>query len=738
MTVQEAFALALRHHQGGRLAEAEVLYRQILAAQPDCADAWHLLGVIAHRHGRLDLGVEWIRRALALDSTNPVAHYNLANALKDQGRLEDAILEFRQALALNPDSPEAQNNLGNTLHQLGRFDEAILHCRRAVDLRPDFVQAHYNLGNALKDLHRFPEAVAAYRRSLELDRQFVQGYNNLGIALAGQKDYQTAIASFEEAIRLDPHSARTHNNLGKAFVELRRLDEAVAAYRRALALQPDYADAHVNLGLALREQGCLDEAVAHHRQAITLRPDFAEAYNNLGNTLTVQGDLDNALAAYRESLRLQPDSPKVHSNIILALHSHPAQDAAAIRAEHERWNARFCAPFRGSRPRLDPDRRPERRLRLGYVSPDFRDHVVGRNLLPLFRHHHHDQFEIFCYSDAPRSDQITAEYRQLSDTWRDIMGVADTAVARLVREDRIDILVDLAQHTGGNRLPVFAHQPAPVQVSFAGYPDSAGLETIRYRLSDRWLENTAENASLPSSRCATGPPPPASCPLDPASGLYLLDSFWCYDPCGVTLDVTELPAATQGFVTFGCLNSFCKINEPTLRMWARVLAQVPDSRLHVLSAAGSHRQRMLDDLARQGIPPERIEFVLPRSRQPYLELYHQLDVFLDTFPYNGHTTSLDALWMGVPVVSLAGEVRVSRGCWSILNNLGLPELVGHSADDYVRIAADLARDRARLTHLRSTLRTRLENSLLMDATHFTAQIESAFRAIWRHSCAHEV
>jgi len=317
------------------------------------------------------------------------------------------------------------------------------------------------------------------------------------------------------------------------------------------------------------------------------------------------------------------------------------------------------------------------------------------------------------------------------------IGVSDEAFAAMVEKDQIDILVDLTQHLEGNRLPVFAQQPAPVQVSFAGYPESTGLEAIGYRISDRWLEAGSgecgwkPEADLPSANSeqrSSGSTP------QPAERVFLIDSFWCYDPCGMDVPAGALPARENGFVTFGCLNNFGKVNDVVLKLWARVLREVQGSRLVLLTKPGSHRERTLDFLAGEGLVAERIEFVAARPRQDYLKLYHRLDVMLDTFPYCGHTTSLDALWMGVPVVSMAGETAVSRGGLSILNNLGLPELVTFEENEFVRIATDLAHDLPRLADLRATLRARMESSVLMDAPRFARQIEDAYRAMFREWC----
>jgi predicted O-linked N-acetylglucosamine transferase (SPINDLY family) len=346
--------------------------------------------------------------------------------------------------------------------------------------------------------------------------------------------------------------------------------------------------------------------------------------------------------------------------------------------------------------------------------------VVGLNFMPLAKGHGHDHFEILCYAGVERPDGITEKLRQWADQWRNTAGLLDEALAEMIRSDGVDILVDLTQHLAGNRLPLFARKPAPVQVSFAGYPESTGLEAIRYRISDRWLESQME-----VRRSEMGS----------AERVYLIESFWCYAPCGMELPVQGLPAQETGRITFGCLNHFCKVNDSLLQLWARVLKAVHDSRLVILSSEGSHRQRTWEFLAAEGIESHRVKFVSPRPRKEYFELYHDVDIVLDTFPYNGHTTSLDALWMGVPVVSLCGERPVSRAGLSQLSNLGLPELVAFTGDQYVEIAAGLANDIPRLKELRATLRPRMEKSVLMDGAHFARQIEACYRSMWREWCA---
>jgi len=724
MTVQSAFALAVQHHQAGRLPDAEALYRQIVAAQPNHSAAHANLGEICRQTGRLEEAIASLRRALEWRPNLAEAHNNLGLALKDHGDWSGAAAAYRRAIALKPDFVPAHNNLGNALQFQGQLEAAADAYRRAIHWLPNYPQAHNNLGNVLKKQGQPEEALAAYRQALQLKPGYPEAHYNMGNALKELGRLDEAVDAYSRALHFKRDYAEAHENLAIVLAGQGRLDEAVAACCHALALRPQHAETHNTLGGVLARRRQLDQAEATYRRALALQPHSPEVCRNLAGILLDQGQVDDAIEAYRRALQFQPEHAATHSDLILTLHLQSDQDGHAVAEEHRRWGERFSDPFRSSlHPHLH-DRSPERRLRIGYVSPDFCDHVLGRNLRPLFHHHDHQQFEILCYAGATQPDGFTEDFRQHADQWRSTVGVADDAFAEMIRQDGVDILVDLNQHMAGNRLPMFSRQPTPVQVSFAGYPASAGVEAIPYRISDRYLESEmASELRSPSPQ------------LRSAERILLIDSFWCYDPCGIEVEVNGLPARESGNITFGCLNNFCKVNEQALSLWAQVLGKVTDSRLILLTSVGSHRQRAREFLEKKGIESHRVDFVEFRPRREYLKLYHRLDIILDTFPYNGHTTSLDALWMGVPVVSLAGETPVSRAGLSQLSNLGLPEWVAHSESEYVKIAEKLAGDLPRLAQLRSTLRERMENSVLMDAPRFARQVEEAYRKMWKRWCA---
>jgi predicted O-linked N-acetylglucosamine transferase (SPINDLY family) len=363
------------------------------------------------------------------------------------------------------------------------------------------------------------------------------------------------------------------------------------------------------------------------------------------------------------------------------------------------------------------DRSPDRRLRIGYVSPDFSRHPVGRFLLPLLESHDHARFEIFCYASVRAPDAVTDACRAAADTWRDVVGQSDEQVAAIVCRDRIDILVDLTMHMAGNRLLLFARKPAPVQVSYLAYCGATGLTTIDYRLTDPYLDP-------PGGEQRSGGEQPIRLP----------ETYWCYRSTVLAPPVGPLPALRSGHVTFGCLNNFAKVSGPTLVAWSRLLQTLPESRLLLHARPGSHCDRVRDLVARQGVRPERLGFVDRLAAAEYFRVYGQIDVALDPFPFGGGTTTCDALWMGVPVVSLAGATAVGRSGLSILSNLGRAEWVARDGEQYLRIAVDLAQDLPSLEELRGTLRAQMQASPLMDVPRFARNVEAAYRMMWQRWC----
>jgi protein O-GlcNAc transferase len=643
------------------------------------------------------------------------------------GRLHEAESLYRQILTQDPAHNAAMHLLAEIARQTGRDDLALDLTRRALALNPNLPSAHNNLGNLLRDKGQLDEAIAAYRHAIALRPTYAEAHSNLASALKNKGQLDEAIAACRQAIALKPDYAPAHSNLGNILRMTGRLDAAIAACQQAIALNPNLPEAHNNLGNALRDNGQLDEAISAYRQTIALNPNLPETHSNLGSVLKDMGQLDEAIAAYRHAIALRPTYSEAHSNLVFAMQYHPRYDAEAIAEETRRWNRQYAEPLRSFIEVHHNDRQPDRLLRVGYVSADFRTHASAHFLIPLLKHHDRQQVEVYCYAQVVRPDAKTLQFQHHAAAWRNIVGISDEQVAAQIRQDRIDILVDLKLHTAENRLLVFARKPAPVQVTWLGNPGSTGLTTIDYRLSDPYLDPPAVSAVEPPGMDES---------VYSERTIRLPETFWCYDPLdGRDIPVSPLPAQTSGIVTFGCLNNFCKINDDVLALWANVLRQVPNSRLLLLARPGSHRQRTLDRLQKDGIDPTRVEFISNQPHEKYLQTYHRIDIGLDTFPCNGHTTSLDSFWMGVPVVTLVGPRSFGRAGWCQLSNLGLTELAAQTPDQFARIAVQLANDFPRLQQLRSTLRPRMEQSPLMDAPKFARNMEAAYRQMWHTWCA---
>jgi predicted O-linked N-acetylglucosamine transferase (SPINDLY family) len=746
-TLAQALAVALAHHQAGRLELAAEVYRRVLAVEPEQPDALHLLGVIAHQSGRHAEAVERIEQAIAVQPSEAAFHTNLGEAYRALGAADQAVACYRRALALEPDGFEARSNLGIVLAGQGQHDEAMTCFRQALVIRPDhaaslcnlgtlskvagnvdqaiaclrraiqldprLADAHNSLGNALKHRGQLDEAEACFRRAIEITPTFVEAHNNLGNTLGVLGRLDEAVACYQRAIELKPDSAEAYGNLGNARKDQGRLAEAEACYGRALQLDPSLAEVHSNFGNVLAQLGKPDAAVTCHRRAIELRPEFATAHSNLGTVYKDQGQLDRALACYRRALELAPEFVEAHNNLVYTLMFCADVDQPTILEEHRRWSQQHAARLSAGVARHANDRSPDRRLRIGYVSPDLRSHAVGLFMLPLLESHDHQQFEVFCYFTGQHRDRVTDYCQRQADVWRETFRLSDEQLADLVRRDQIDILVDLTMHMSGSRLLTFARKPAPVQVTYLAYCGTTGLEAIDYRLTDPYLD-----------------PPGGDEALYVEQSIRLPTTYWCYRPIVDAPPSGAIPAGATGSITFGCLNNFCKVTEPTLACWGQLLARLPDARLLLHAHEGEHRDRVRQRLAEQGVDPARIEFVGYIPTEDYFRVYQRIDIALDPFPYGGGTTTCDALWMGVPVVSLAGRTAVGRSGLSILSNLGLPELVARDESQYQRIALELAADRPRLERLRATLRQRMQTSPLMDAPRFAAAVEAAYRRMW--------
>jgi len=598
----------------------------------------------------------------------------------------------------------------------GQFAVAEDTCRRVLAVAPTFGPAFDVLAQIALRLGRGDEAVAIMRRAVECNPTVAGHLNNLGLVLAELGRTQEAVDVFERSQRLDPNSPETVSNLANTCITLGRFHDAVKAYRRALEIRPGYIVAMHNLTGALNALGELDGAIEQSRAVLAAEPDSVGALFNLGRAEKEAGRLDRAVSIYREAHALRLD-PRVLSELLFTLHFHPGYGPRQLLEEHLEWNRRYAVPLRPRRLPPANERSPDRRLRVGYIAYDLGNNALGRLSFPLLSNHDSTQFEVFCYCSIRRPDYVGQALARLPITWRITKTVHDDHIARQIRDDRIDVLVDLSMHSHGNRLQALAQRPAPVQISYLAYCSTTGVETIDYRITDVHLDPPGGDESVYSEK-----------------SLVLPKTYWCYPaPPGVP-GVAPAPALSAGHVTFGCLNDFSKVNTQVLDLWARVLAATPGSRLILHCKYGCHRNDVNRRFAAAGVDPSRVELVSHVPSKDYFTTYNRIDIALDPFPWAGGITTCDALYMGVPVVTLPGATAVSRGGKTLLTNVGLTDLIATSPEDYVRIASGLAGDGARLSALRSSLRTKLENSPVMNAQGFARDVESLYRRAWRAWC----
>jgi predicted O-linked N-acetylglucosamine transferase (SPINDLY family) len=534
---------------------------------------------------------------------------------------------------------------------------------------------------------------------------------------AGDRAGAQAIA--EDIARNDPRHHQAWNLLGALAAAAERHELAVRHFERAIALEPANAGYLSNCGEVCRRAGWIDDAIDHCRAALAADPRHMGAYYNLALALHAVGEVEQAHAALTSALEIQPDSRAPRSALLFLLCHHLDIDGATLLAEHRRWNelhARALAPVR---PPRAAEASPGRKLRVGYVSADFRRHSLAYFVEPLLANHDRNRFDVVCYSNTRHADEVTDQLRNHVSQWRDITALSDEAAATLIAQDGIDILVDLSGHTADNRLLVFARKPAPVQLSYLGYPNTTGLAAMDYRVSDGYMD-----------------PPGVADALYTEKLLRMPHSLWCYRPPAPTPDVNPLPALQRGVTTFGSLHSFTKISRQVIDLWARILARQPGSELLMAGApSGETGARLRAQFAAHGVDAARVHLIGKLNFDDYLKLYHRIDIGLDAFPYAGGTTTCESLWMGVPVVTLAGAYGVARAGVSLLTSARLAELVADSPERYVEIATDLARDPRRLAGLRGSLRERMQRSPLMDEAAFTRAFEAVLRGAFQAASA---
>lgn len=750
-------ALGMALAQARAFEAAQTAFQTAVELDPEFADAWTNLGVVAKENRDLDAAEESYRRALALQPDDPIVHNNFGNLLLARGDVAGAMKAYERAVTLKPDYIDAKVNFALSKREAGDAEAALHDLQKINTDHPNEISVLNSLGNALRHAEQFEEARDVLEDAVALSPDHAEAHNNLGLVMTLLGEREIARSLFARAVDLRPDLPVLANNYGTLLLKMFLLEEAIDALGKAVALDPSYGDAWVNLGVAHFMCGHYDDAIAAYRKVISQQPDNAFAHYSLGVALIEQQDLEEGSAEIQIALDLNPDNVMALNTLGVALlDQHRVEEAfqamnKAAEAEtlsapvyasnalftslylpeisnddifkaHCAFGERFTSNAQDlSRPHTHL-RNPDRKLKLAYMSPDFRGHSVAFFMEALLEKHDRSAFEIILYSNTTRTDTVTEAMRNAADVWVETAGLTDAALVDRIRHDRVDILVDLGGHTSGNRLVVCGYKPAPIQIEYLGYPDTSGVAAMDYRLTDERADPSGDS----DPRCTE-------------ALVRLPHCFHCYRPNSKAPDPAVAPHIENGYVTFGSFNVLPKLNDLVVEAWARILSKVPKSRLYLkckqLKTEGV-RERVLGYFAAQGIDRTRIqmESFVP-SVQEHLNQYAKIDLALDTFPYNGTTTTCEAMWMGVPVLTIEGYRHTGRVGLSLLHAVGLhEEFVVSSVEDYVSKAIAMGRAPARLAELRTRLRDSVARSPLRDEIGFTRTLEETYRELWKAWC----
>jgi protein O-GlcNAc transferase len=742
-------AEAYSAHEAGDWTRAAALLEPLVEQHPADPEPLYRLGDTLYQLSRPEEALPHLERAVSINGSSAAYHYKLGNVLKDLERPDDALASYRRALDLDPRHAQALTNTGVILETRGSKEEAVDHYRRAARADPDLLPAHSNLAVLLHQMDRLAEAAEAYRSLLRLHPRSVTDLCNLGNALQGLGRYEEAVQCYERALEIDPHLADAMRRSGVALLSAGKYQEAEAALRRASDAEPGHVGAWANLGDTLQHQHRYDDALRAYERGLQVNPELPELLNNIGAAYRQKGDLktavrfferafevspslssarinvanaryslgfiDEAIERHREILKLDPDSMSAARQILMILLYQPGLSADTLFAEHREFARRYA--YRGPTAAAAPGRqRTGGKIRVGYVSSDLRKHPVGYNMMPVIAHHDRSRFEIYLYSSAKAQDDLTRQFRERADAWRSITYMTDEAAVGLIRQDQLDILVLLAGRFDDNRPLLASYRPAPVQVSMHD-PATSGLEEIDYLIADRTLSPRGSTERF-TERVAC------------------LPTFYLHAPLTDLPPLAAPPVERNGWITFGSFNNPAKVNAAVVALWAQVLHRVPGSKLLLkymdVFSVDEVRSRYLRLFEGHGIGPDRL--VLPgegsQSRGQHLSRYGEIDIALDPFPFSGSTTTFEALSMGVPVVTLAGDRMVSRWSAAMLRKVGLSRLIARTEAEYVELAGGLATEPAELARLRRELRERVPRSPLCAERKRVRQLERLYRAMW--------
>jgi predicted O-linked N-acetylglucosamine transferase (SPINDLY family) len=732
-------------YSNGQTQEALDSVEALIKGYPEEPLLYNISGVCYKSVGQLDTAVKSFEKAIALKPDYTEVNYNLGLTLQELGKLEDAVKCYEKAIATKPDFAEAHNNLGVTLKDLGQLEAAVKCYEKAIAINLDYVEAHNNLGIALHKLDKLDDAVECFEKALAIKPDFTDAYNSFGTTLKRLGQLDAAVKSYKKAIAVKPDYAEAHNNLGLVFYKLGQLDAAAGCYEKALAIKPDYAGAHNNLGLVFYKLGQLDAAAGCYEKALTLKPDYADAYANRGNVLKDLKQLDEAAASYESAIAFNPDlafilgdiyfikmhlciwddlpshlnelTTKINNNIkvlnpfpMLALIDDPEiQRKTAEIYTNEFFPQSYTLPKISRYPKHS-------KIRIGYFSADFRNHAVSYLTAELYEMHDRNQFEIYAFSfGSDTKDEMNLRIKAGVDYFHDVRTMSDIDVAMLSRSVKLDIAVDLGGFTQNCRTNIFAEGSAPVQVSFLGYPGTMAADYMDYLIADRTLIPKEKQHHY-------------------SEKIVYMPNSYQVNVSKISVSETsllrhELGLPDIGFV-FCCFNNNYKITPSTFSGWMRILKAVKGSVLWLFENSNSAAKNLKKEAMKFGINEDRLVFATHMPAEEHLNRIKQADLFIDTLPYNAHTTTSDALRMGVPVLTCIGNSFASRVAASLLNAVNLPELITTTQEQYESLAIQLATHPEKLIIIKDKLVNNLPTAKLYDTPLFTRHLESAYLTMY--------
>lgn len=717
-STKDMLIMADQHYKAGDQQSAARLYSQILAQDPHCAESLLMMGVISFNIQKFDVAENFLNSATQLQSPLRFMSYKvLADIQRSRGRMAEAIDNYKKSLNIKPDFIEALANLAAIYLSQNNLDEAQFFNRKVLSLSPNYHVALYNMATIHEIRGENAEAEKFYNAAILASPSLAQAYAGLGRVQKKMSQPKQAIENLKKSIELKP-TAEAYAHIGEALQDRNEDVEALQYYKKALAINPNNTEYLNNIGGLYSRLQQYREASNHYRRVLDVEPDNPSALNNMASSLKAFGQMEEAISYHKKSLQIRPNHAGTYTNLLLSMVYAPSVSAEEQAKTAREFGEGIANPVFKNYV-FNNDRNPNRRLKIGYVSPDFKTHSVNFFFEPLLNRHDRKNFEIYGYASVEKKDGITARLEKSFDHWRDIFTLDDEEAADLIHQDGIDILIDMAGHTGFNRLLTFARKPAPVQVTWLGYPATTGVTAIDYRIVDPHTVPAGMNQEWS------------------AETLWRLpDVFCCYSPGDKIVDVIDHPPfEDNGYITFGCFNNFSKVTDAVLASWLQILKRVPGSKLFLEIACLDQFES--DLIARLQAIGFDLASVILEQRKPNTQfiMYNRIDIALDPFPCNGGTTSMDCLWMGVPIIALAGNSFVSRMGVSFLTNSGLPQLIADTTDDYIEKAVALASDLDGLRAIRHNLRDKVRASPLMDQERFIKNMEAAYRKMWQLWCA---